>query len=243
MQTNEKTALLLRTCSPYGTSYDGFRWPLTVDAWVQCDDWDPTPECGGGLHGLLWGEGDGDLLSWNENAVWLVVEATEWVDIDGDKVKCPRCIVRHVGDQQSATQYLAERAPIGSAIVGAMVAVGHRRTATVGYRGSATAGIGGSVTAGDHGTATVGNEGTATAGSWGTATAGDGGIATAGDWGAAAADYRGSAMAGNGGRIQIEWYDSDNDRFRLAVGYVGENGIEPNVAYRCNNKGEFVRAR
>jgi len=26
------------------------------------------------------------------------------------------------------------------------------------------------------------------------------------------------------------------------VGYVGENGIKPNVAYKLNNLGEFVEA-
>ena len=34
----------------------------------------PVERCGNGLHGLLWGEGDGTLLNWAPDARWLVVE-------------------------------------------------------------------------------------------------------------------------------------------------------------------------
>jgi hypothetical protein len=89
-------------------------------------------------------------------------------------------------------------------------------------------------------TATAGNGGTATAGYRGTATAGNGGTATAGDCGTATAGYRGTAMAGNYGEIRIRWHDGV--RYRLAVGYVGEGGIEPDVAYRCDDSGKLVAA-
>ena len=52
----------------------------------------------------------------------------------------------------------------------------------------------------------------------------------AGNEGTATAGNRGTATAGNGGTIIIKWYDGN--RYRLAVGYVGEDGIEPDVAYR-----------
>ena len=45
--------------------------------------------------------------------------------------------------------------------------------------------------------------------------------ATAGDEGTATAGYR--------GELRIRWHDGA--RFRCAVGYVGEDGILPNVAY------------
>lgn len=54
----------------------------------------------------------------------------------------------------------------------------------------------------------------ATAGYDGTATAGDGGAAT----------------AGHGGIICIRYWDTT--RYRLAVGYVGEDGILPDTPYR-----------
>ena len=65
--------------------------------------------------------------------------------------------------------------------------------------------------------------GAATAGYRGTATAGDGGTATAGD----------------GGTIVVKWFG--RGRLRIAIGYVGEDGIEPNVAYRLSN-GKMERA-
>ena len=60
-----------------------------IGAEVVAPDWNPAPKCGGGLHGLLWGEGDGSLLSWEPESKWLVVEADEAdvVKIDLNKVK------------------------------------------------------------------------------------------------------------------------------------------------------------
>jgi hypothetical protein len=87
---------------------------------------------------------------------------------------------------------------------------------------------------------TVGDGGTATAGYRGTATAGDRGTATAGDRGTATAGYRGTATAGNYGIIVIKHWR--NGRYRLAVGYVGEGGIKPNIAYKLDENGNFQEA-
>lgn len=140
------TVLLLRTCNADMTSKHGqFRWPESGP--VECPDWSPKPECGHGLHGLLWGEGSGQLLDWSEGARWLVVEAVaaEVVPIDRDKAKFPRGVVVHCGNQVSATSYLAQRAPAGSRIVGGTATAGVGGTATAGYRGTATAGDGGTI--------------------------------------------------------------------------------------------------
>jgi hypothetical protein len=120
---------------------------------------------------------------------------------------------------------------------------GDSGTATAGDSGTATAGYSGTATAGDSGTATAGYSGTATAGDSGTATAGDSGTATAGDSGTATAGYSGTATAGELGEIRIRWWDAKNDRYRTVIGYVGEGGIEPNVAYRLDAKHQFVRAK
>jgi hypothetical protein len=89
---------------------------------------------------------------------------------------------------------------------------------------------------------TAGDEGTATAGYRGTATAGDRGTATAGDRGTATAGYRGTATAGDEGTVCVHWYDGTASRYRLAVGYVGEDGIEANVPYRVEGRGVLVCA-
>lgn len=74
----------------------------------------------------------------------------------------------------------------------------------------------GIVTTGDHGTATAGEKGTAIAGVWGT------------------------AQAGELGRIQIEYWDGT--RRRIKTGYIGEDGLEPDVAYKLDDEFNFVPA-
>ena len=244
--------LVLRTCRPDGGSpniaqSNGFVWPRSGPG--RCADWDPEPECGHGLHGFLWGEGDGlnqFVLWWDDDALWLVVEVEEAgiVDLDG-KCKFEKGVVLGAGSREAATGFIVARAP-QRAVIGAMVTVGDDRvavagdngTATAGNRGIATAGDFGTATAGDGGTATAGDNGTATAGYRGTATAGDNGTATAGDYGTATAGYRGTATAGYGGTLIFEWWDGN--RQRIATAYVGEDGIEAGVAYRCEN-GKPVR--
>ncbi|HHH9444888.1 TPA: hypothetical protein ACP32N_006906, partial [Pseudomonas aeruginosa] len=83
-------------------------------------------------------------------------------------------------------------------------------------------------------TATAGDEGTATAGDEGTATAGDEGTATAGDWG--------TATAGKKGEIQIRYWDEKTERYRTVIGYIGEDGLEPGVAYKLDDNHRFVKA-
>ncbi len=127
---------------------------------------------------------------------------------------------------------------------------GYKGTATAGYKGTATAGYKGTATAGYKGTATAGGEGTATAGNWGTATAGYKGTATAGNWGTATAGDEGTATAGDEGtatagekgEIRIRYWDEKADRYRTVIGYIGEDGLEPDVPYKLNADRKFVRA-
>jgi hypothetical protein len=185
-----ETVLVLRTCAADMTSHNGFRWPESGP--VEALDWKPIAECGNGLHGLLRGEGNGELLNWDANAKWLVVEveASAYVDLKG-KVKFPRGVVVYAGDRQAAVARIQAAYP-GSVCV--------RGTATAGDRGTATAGVSGTATAGDRGTATAGVSGTATAGVSGT--------------------------------ICIRWWDGAQNRYRIAVGYIGEDGLLANVKYR-----------
>ncbi len=211
---------VLRTCNADLTSHGGFQWP--EKGAVNCPDWNPTPCCGNGLHGLLWGEGNGCLLDWSEEARWLVVRvlADEIVKIDnGEKVKFPRGEVVFCGERREATDFLAGK--VGAqirAIVGATATAGDRGTATAGDRGTATAGDEGTATAGDRGTATAGNEGTATAGDRGTATAGYEGI------------------------IIISYWDGDAPCPRRVIGHVGDGGLSPGKKYRLNDKHQFIEA-
>ena len=67
---------------------------------------------------------------------------------------------------------------------------------------------------------------------FGTATAGDGGTATAGNYGTATAGYRGILI--------IHW--RNGDRSNPSVAKVGNDGIMPNVAYRLDGDGKFIKA-
>jgi hypothetical protein len=74
----------------------------------------------------------------------------------------------------------------------------------------------------------------------GTATAGDRGTATAGDRGTATAGDGGTATAGYAGTIIIKRWNGM--RYKFAVGYIGEDGLLPNVAYKLDSDGNFVEA-
>ncbi|WP_199914108.1 hypothetical protein [Pseudomonas aeruginosa] len=267
----QETALVLRTCSADLTSHGGFQWPDKIGAVVEAPDWKKDNKCGHGLHGWLFGQGDHDCSSTvgDADAKWLVVEVglSDMIALGG-KEKFPRCTIRHIGDRASATQFLIANEPraAGVAVIGATLQAGDKElcqvgaygtatagdwgtatagdegTATAGNWGTATAGYKGTATAGDEGTATAGNWGTATAGDWGTATAGYKGTATAGDWGTATAGYKGTATAGEKGEIRIRYWDEKADRYRTVIGYIGEDGLEPNVPYKLNADRKFVRA-
>ncbi|NQC42281.1 DUF7666 domain-containing protein [Pseudomonas aeruginosa] len=259
----QETALVLRTCSADLTSHGGFQWPDKIGAVVEAPDWKKDNKCGHGLHGWLFGQGDHDCSSTvgDADAKWLVVEVglSDMIALGG-KEKFPRCTIRHIGDRASATQFLIANEPraAGVAVIGATLQAGDKELCQVGAYGTATAGDWGTATAGDEGTATAGNwgtatagyKGTATAGNWGTATAGDWGTATAGykgtatagDWGTATAGYKGTATAGEKGEIRIRYWDEKADRYRTVIGYIGEDGLEPNVPYKLNADRKFVRA-
>ena len=218
-QVNKETVLVLRTCGADMTSYGGFKWPTS--GYAAAPDWNPEHICGNGLHGLLFGVGDGSLLDWSLDAKWLVceVDPATVVDLDG-KVKFPRCNVLYSGSRPEATRIISERHP-GKAVVG----------------GTATAGYGGTATAGDEGTATAGASGTATAGYRGTATAGYGGTATAGD--------EGTATAGYSGVVAIQYWNGERYKCKIALvkDEYEEGELEPNQPYRLNDKGQFEKVK
>lgn len=52
----------------------------------------------------------------------------------------------------------------------------------------------------------------------------------------------GTATAGEAGILVLRYYDGQKNRYRLVVGYVGEDGIEAGKKYRLNDKHEIVEA-
>jgi hypothetical protein len=170
------------------TGYGGFRWPERGP--VEAADWDPRPVCGGGLHGLKWGEGSGLRVSWHDKAKWLVVEVVEGTEVDlGGKVKFPAGNVVFCGDRRGATDYILAHGGAGRAIVGATVTGGHGARVVGGDFAEVTGGdhatvIGGDsavVTGGDHATVIGGCGATVTGGDRARVTGGGFAVVTGGD--------------------------------------------------------------
>jgi hypothetical protein len=176
------TVLVMRCCAPDGSSRNGFRWPRSGP--VEAPDWRDDSECGGGLHGWLWGEGDPSVGErTGHDDLWLIVEVrADAVRNLGGKVKFPRGVVVAAGNRAEITTEMARRAP-GRRVLWVTLTGGDRSTLTGGYRSTLTGGDDSTLTGGDD-----------------------------------------SALCG--------WW-SDGRRRRLAVAYVGEAGIEPGRAYRC----------
>lgn len=127
-------ALVIRTCQtepdgwfPNATetptpgrlyAYANFEWPEEIGAVVEPATWDPAPECGDGLHGLLWGQGNVGYLgtgSRDDGTAYMVVEVDEkdCVWVHDDKVKFPRCTIVHIGPWHECATMINTYAPMG----------------------------------------------------------------------------------------------------------------------------------
>ena len=128
-------AYILKSIPADCRARNGFLWPTEPGAIVTAPDWDPAPQCGGGLHGALNGAGDYSLFCWDDDAVWICAEiiGDDIVDLGG-KVKVRQCRIICAGARDAAA---------GNLVAQGMSAV-----------------IGGTATAGDYGTATAGDGGT-----------------------------------------------------------------------------------
>src|SRR5574342_1123156 len=120
---SEPTVLVLRQCDNQLRGYNGFQYPES--GMVEAPDWDPTPRCGGGLHGFLRGEGNGALADKGEDGKWLVlrVRKSDIVPVGDEKVKFPRGEVIYVGTCDGAGELLAKEYPT-ACIIGAARSVG-----------------------------------------------------------------------------------------------------------------------
>ena len=108
-KTKKKPAgpvLVIRTCNAdMSSAHDkSFVWPKSGP--VEVADWDPNPaiDCGRGLHGLMWGNGDWSLLSNAADAAWLIVEVdpADGMVAHANKVRFRKGEVVYCGDQVGA---------------------------------------------------------------------------------------------------------------------------------------------
>ncbi len=109
MAKKKQTSLVLRVCNPDFTSRNEFVWPSNVGDIAEAKDWISNNECGNGLHGWLYGQGDHSCTSYWEHAdaKWLVleVESDSVVMLEG-KCKFPKATVRFVGSKYEAASFI-----------------------------------------------------------------------------------------------------------------------------------------
>ncbi len=240
MSDEQKTVLVLRTSDKDGTAYGGFKWPES--GIVECPDWKENSECGNGLHGILWPEGNWSDIKEYDEAIWQVVKVLESdiVKIEG-KVKFPRGEVVYSGEFAIAFNMIAkvwldklknekiEDSELNSS--GGYARIGSSGDfARIGSSGD-YARIGSS-----GGYARIGSSGGyARIGSSG----GSAQIESSGENSviACAGSVR-KFKVGNNGCITVPWHDGMRTRF--AVGYVGEN-LDADTWYSVDGKGEFVK--
>jgi hypothetical protein len=128
----------------------------------------------------------------------------------------------------------------GSTLTGgddSTLAGGYGSTLTGGDRSTLTGGYDSTLTGGDRSTLTGGGGSTLTGGDYSTLAGGYGSTLTGGDYSTLTGGDRSTLTGGDYSTLSIKWHDGR--RYRIAIGYVGEDGIKANVPYRVQN-GKFV---
>jgi hypothetical protein len=292
--------LVLRTCDKDLKSHGGFQWPAS--GYVEAPDFKPTEHCGNGLHGLLDGEGDWDLMNWEFDAKAMIVETdrSQIINLSG-KVKFQSGIVKKVASLaellcsfvcdsakiRKQVQEIKKAAGIETAASGhssmlaasgdssKLAASGHysKLAASGHYSKLAASGHYSKLAAsGDSSKLAASGDSSQLAASGHYSKLAASGhssqLAASGDYSQLAASGHSSQLAASGhysqlaasghysvvmaaskgciakvgkdGAIALRW--NQGDKPRIAVAYVGENGIKPNTFYRLNENGEFVEA-
>jgi hypothetical protein len=216
---------------------------------VVAPKWDPAPECGRGLHGFVWGTGDGGLLRTGGIYQIISVDSKDIVDL-GTKVKFKKGeVVLTTKNMDKAIKYLLDNGAKGLPVMFSTNTGGYDSVNTGGSRSVNTGGdfsvnTGGrdsENTGGLRSKNTGGDCSENTGGDFSTNTGGYGSINTGGSYsvnvggiGAWCSGGIGSSLAIMGMRVC--------GRARLFVAYVGENGILPNVVYTLDDNNNFVPA-
>ena len=208
------TCLVLRSCNSDMSSYNNFIWPVSGD--VAAPDWNPAPIRGGGLHGLKWGYGDLGLLNWADDAKWLVVEVVEaeYVDL-GMKVKFPRGKVVYCGEYTEAVTIISD------AFIARTIADSETDENIQAASGNSSQ------------LAASGNSSRLAASGYSSQLA-----ASGEDSIVCGVGLNSIGSAGTNGCIALVWHDGK--RYRIAVGYIGENGIEANTKYCVDRFGKLA---
>ncbi len=222
-----KHIYVLRVNDANNQSKNGFQYPRKGK--VSAPDWNPSPECGGGLHGWESGEGDPSVAIIHPDGVWLVLKVEDspenLVRLDG-KVKFREGTVVFTGSRNAATEYIYNKTK-APRVLWVNLTGGNGSTLTGGYSSTLTGGYRSTLTGGDGSTLAGGNDSTLTGGYSSTLTGGDYSTLTGGDYSTLTGGIR-STLTG-GYRSTLTWKVWDGQRYRLHTFYTSEAGIEANT--------------
>ena len=235
-------ALVIRTCnadmtSSYKRVENGEIVPSKPFVWpdsgpVEAPDWDPSPErdCGGGLHGLLDGVGNYSLLSGAWDAKWQIVEVErEECIVNSNKVRFKKGNVIYTGDMACAMTRISDWW-IRLAIKQIKEDTKSPTSSGDSSRNASSGNYSQNASSGD-------SSRNASSGGYSI------NVATGRKSICVAAGLYSRAQAGEDGCIALAWWDSKSERYRMAVGYAGENGIKRDTLYGVDHEGNFVEER
>ena len=220
--------LVLRKCDRNNQSNEGkFTYP--EKGYVEALDWDGKPECGGGLHGLLWGHGTFDISSYGDRWLVIEVEDTDLIEFDGKcKFKCGTVLLNT--DSQLEAVTLLKSHPNYPQDNVLNYDITDKQFAVSGYMSTQNARNKSTQTAGNHSTQTAGDWSVQTAGYRSVQTAGSGSIQTAGNWSNQTVGDRSVQTAG-ANSVQIgHWYDDNG--YHVAVRKVTERTANKPYLFR-----------
>ena len=217
--------MILRSCNnDFTSAHDStFQWPNTIGDIVVPKKWNPAPECGDGLHGFLFGEGNLNLADWSESAQWIVFEGEIIVKIDDYKVKTNKATILHIGEGKTALErfqdchaFMRHRGTLGPRAFNKIESGGDNYVFTGGDRCTFTGGNGCTFTGGYRCTFTGGDDCTFTGS--------DDCIFTGGD------DCT----------FIYKYFCLETYKYRTNIARTGENGILPNITYQLNQNGDMI---
>jgi hypothetical protein len=178
------TSLVLRVCESDFSSRNEFVWPSEIGAIANCPDFVDSNECGNGLHGWLNGMGDSSASDFVDviDSKWLVleVETDKIIDLVG-KVKFPSAKVIFIGSRGECANYIYDRVPDCSNIIGLEKICGNYSTLNGGDYSTLTGGYCSKLNGGDGSTLTGGAYSKLNGGDGSTLTGGDGSTLTGGE--------------------------------------------------------------
>ena len=153
------THLIMKVIPSNRITRKGFLWPKVGEI-VTAPDWSDEPECGGGLHGWLNGDGDHFTQTYSESpdAIWLAIETDSIVDLCG-KVKFQKGLVVFEGSAGDVASYIHERRP-GVGVMHLTLTGGHHSALTGGDDSTLTSGRNSTLTGGRNSTLTGGDAST-----------------------------------------------------------------------------------